>query len=244
MFDWYAQLAALRALPTVAVSALEEQGFAIVPGAVAPDATQRLAEDYDAAFASARADDIRVGTTSTRLTDLFNRGRVFEELVTFSPLLEACCRVIGQPFKLSSFAGRTVRAGAHDQGLHVDVRRDSADWPLVGFILMVDEFRSDNGATRFVPGSQRLLETPEDAMRDVFGDHAQQRLACGPAGSLLVFNGSTWHGHTANTSQGPRRSLQGAFIPRSGRAATDFTARMTADTRRRLDPLARYVLAL
>lgn len=35
------------------------------------------------------------------------------------------------------------------------MRRDSADWPLVGFILMIDEFRPDNGATRFVPGSHR-----------------------------------------------------------------------------------------
>jgi hypothetical protein len=29
--------------------------------------------------------------------------------------------------------------------------RDSVDWPLVGFILMIDEFRADNGATRFAP---------------------------------------------------------------------------------------------
>ena len=31
-------------------------------------------------------------------------------------------------------------------------RASPKDWPLVGFILMVDEFRPDNGATRFVPG--------------------------------------------------------------------------------------------
>ncbi len=69
-------------------------------------------------------------------------------------------------------------------------------------------------------------------------------LACGEAGSLLVFNGSAWHGHTANTSSGPRRSLQGAFIPREGRAGTDFAARMQPETRARLGPVAQYVLAL
>jgi hypothetical protein len=26
-------------------------------------------------------------------------------------------------------------------------------------------------------------------------------LACGPAGSIIIFHGSTWHGHTANTFQ-------------------------------------------
>jgi ectoine hydroxylase-related dioxygenase (phytanoyl-CoA dioxygenase family) len=87
--------------------------------------------------------------------------------------------------------------------MHVDVPRDSADWPLLGFILMVDEFRPENGATRFVPGSHRWAGTPEDTISDLRAEHDGQVLACGPAGSLLIFNGSAWHGHTANTSGGP-----------------------------------------
>ena len=244
MLDWDAHLADRHQLPMDAATALDERGFAILPGPVLPHAMTRLANDYEAAFASARGEDIRVGSTTTKLSDPAGFGRVFDELVFFPPLLEACCRVIGQPFKLSSFMGRTLRAGSPSQELHVDVRRDSADWPLLGFILMVDDFRPDNGATRFVPGSHRLIETPEETMRDVRTDHEQQTLACAAAGSLLVFNGSSWHGHTANTSHGPRRSIQGAFIPRNGQAATDFAARLPAETRSRLSPLARHVLAL
>jgi ectoine hydroxylase-related dioxygenase (phytanoyl-CoA dioxygenase family) len=169
---------------------------------------------------------------------------VFDDLYVFPPLLQACRRVIGRPFKLSSLLARTLRPGSPAQELHVDVRRDSADWPLLGFILMVDGFRPDNGATRFVPGSHRWPGTPEDTVPDPLAEHEGEVLACGRAGSLLVFDGSTWHGHTANTSSGPRRSLQGAFIPRDGRAATDFAARMHPETRARLGPLARHVLAL
>lgn len=109
---------------------------------------------------------------------------------------------------------------------------------------MVDDFRPDNGATRFVPSSHRWPRAPGDSMTDVVAEHDRQVLARGSAGSLLVFNGSTWHGHTANESSEPRRSLQGAFIPRDGHAATDFAARMRPETRKRLGPLARYVLAL
>lgn len=98
------------------------------------------------------------------------------------------------------------------QELHVDVHRDSADWPLVGFILMIDEFRSDNGATRFVPGTHRESGVPEKGMTDRRVDVDGQVLASGPAGSLIIFNGSAWHGHTANRCDEPRRSLQGAFI--------------------------------
>jgi ectoine hydroxylase-related dioxygenase (phytanoyl-CoA dioxygenase family) len=179
-----------------------------------------------------------------RASDFVNRGSGFEALYVFPPLLEACCRVIGRPFKLSSFHARTLRSGAPAEELHVDVRHRSPDWPLLGFILMVDEFRPDDGATRFVPGSHHWAGAPAETLSDRRAEHPGQVLACGAAGSLLVFNGSAWHGHTANTSSGPRRSLQGAFIPRDGHAGTDFAARMQPDTHARLGPLARHVLAL
>ena len=227
-----------------AASELQERGFVVLPGPVPPGRVERLANAYSVAMASATTDDVKIGSTSTRVSDFVNRGPEFDALYIFPPLLEACCVVIGRPFKLSSLHARTVRPCAPAQDLHVDVQRDSADWPLLGFILMVDEFRPDNGATRFVPGSHRWPGTPADSISDLRAEHAGQVLACGDAGSLLVFNGSVWHGHTANPSSGPRRSIQGAFIPRDGRAGTDFAANMRPETRARLGPLARQVLAL
>jgi ectoine hydroxylase-related dioxygenase (phytanoyl-CoA dioxygenase family) len=226
------------------LSALHDSGFVLMRDAVAPERLKSLVAAYDAALASASRDDVRHGSTSTRVSDFVNRGGAFEAVYMFPPLLRACHSVIAGPFKLSSFLSRSLRPGAAAQELHADVRRDSADWPLVGFILMIDEFRPDNGATRFVPGSHRWAGLPEHDLADVHADHPQQVLACGPAGSLLVFNGSAWHGHTANRSTEPRRSLQGAFIPRDGRAATDFGARMQRETFDKLTPLARQILAL
>ena len=233
MSDWFNTLASGSELPMDAAAALQERGFVVLPGP--PVGVKRLAHAYTAAVASASADDVRIGSTSTRVSDFVNRGAEFDALYVFPPLLEACCLVIGRPFKLSSFHARTVRPCTPAQDLHVDVSRDSDDWPLLGFILMVDEFRPDNGATRFVPGSHRWPGTPADSM---------SVLACGCAGSLLIFNGSAWHGHAANRSSSPRRSLQGAFIPRDGRAGTDFAAGMRPETRARLGPIARQVLAL
>ena len=242
--DWFDTLAAGTELSMSAVSELQERGFVVLPGPVPFDGMKVLVDAYDAGVASATGGDIRIGSTTTRVSDFVNRGTEFDDVYVFPPLLEACCRIIGRPFKLSSMHARTLRTGMPAQKLHVDVRRDSADWPLVGFILMVDEFRHDNGSTRFLPGSHRWSGTPEDTLSDPLAEHDGQVLATGSAGSLLVFNGSAWHGHTANTSTGPRRSLQGAFIPRNGRAGTDFGARMRPATRQRLGPLARYVLAL
>ena len=242
--DWFGTLAEWSVLGSDAVSELQERGFAILPDAVPYGEMEQLAAAYDAAVASATGDDISIGSTSTRVTDFVNRGAEFERLYVWPPLLEACCRVIARPFKLSALHARTLPPGAPGQALHVDVGRHSSEWPLVGFILMVDDFRPDNGATRFVPGSHRWPRAPRDSMTDVVAEHDRQVLACGSAGSLLVFNGSTWHGHTANVSNEPRRSLQGAFVPRDGQAATDFAARIQPETRERLGPLAGYVLAL
>lgn len=244
MGDIFAEVTSACALPPGVHSELKERGFVVMPHVMSSEGLKALTAAYTAAMATAIGDDVRHGSTSTRVTDFVNRGAEFDGLYLFPALLEACGQIIGQAFKLSSFSARTLRPRSSPQELHVDVRRDSADWPLVGFILMVDEFRPDNGATRFVPGSHLWENLPEHAMADVYADHPQQELACGSAGSLLIFNGSAWHGHTSNQSDGPRRSLQGAYIPRAGQAAIDFAARMQPQTYQRLSPLARRVLSL
>jgi hypothetical protein len=241
MDHWFSHLAAGGQLSDASARQLHNHGFVVLPGPIGE--IDRLGLDYDAAVTSADAADVKTGKTTTRVVDFVNRGSRFSDLYVFPPLLEACCRIIGRPFKLSSMHARTLRRCASAQDLHVDVQWGSPDWPLVGFILMVDEFRPNNGATRFVPGSHRSSGAPEQFKpNDPQADCLGQVLACGAAGSLIIFNGSTWHGYSANTSGKPRRSLQGAFIPCEGHAGTDFASRMCADTHVRLSPLARYLL--
>ena len=242
--DWFNTLSEVRELSPSAASALDEHGFTVIDGPVPSSQMQTFAEAYDAAINLATGDDVRVGSTTTRVSDFVNRGAAFDDIYVYPRLLEACCRVIGRPFKLSSLLARTLRPHEPAQGLHVDVQAASADWPLFGFVLMIDEFRPDNGATRFVPGSHRQPGPPNGVSADPAADHPEQVLACGPAGSLVIFDGSTWHGHSANSSDHPRRSLQGFFVPRAGHAATNFRGRMPPETWRRLSPLAKYLLSI
>jgi ectoine hydroxylase-related dioxygenase (phytanoyl-CoA dioxygenase family) len=109
---------------------------------------------------------------------------------------------------------------------------------------MVDEFRRDNGATRFVRGSHLWSAIPTDRVSDLKADDPGQVLACGPAGSIIVFNGSLWHGHTVNRSGKPRRSLQGAYIRRDAEFGENLRVRMLPETLSRISPLAKYVLGV
>lgn len=243
MDEWFNVIAGGGELSPGALQDLRDVGFVVIPGPVAPDGLAQLANAYDSAVACAMADDISVGSTTTRIHDFVNRGSEFDGLYVYQPVLEACCRIIGQPFKLSTMLARTVRPHSQGQGLHVDFKRDADGWPMVGFIFMVDEFRCDNGATRFVPGSHRWSTIPGDHIDDHLDDEGQVQ-ACGPAGSVVIYNGSVWHGHATNRSGEPRRSIQGAYIRRETEAGVNLAARMRPETLARIGPLAKYLLAV
>jgi ectoine hydroxylase-related dioxygenase (phytanoyl-CoA dioxygenase family) len=184
---------------------LRKAGFVVVPDILSGDRLTDLARVYDLAVARAEPPDLRVGRDTTRLHGLVNHGDEFARLSLHPLVLSACRAVIGQACRLSALLARTVRPSARAGALHVDVEADAEGWPMVGFILMVDAFSGDNGATRFVPGSHEWSGAPVD-------DQAGQVLALGAAGSLVIYNGSVWHGHSANRTDRQRRSVQGAYI--------------------------------
>jgi hypothetical protein len=73
MSDWFSTLAAGSELPMDAASELQERGFVVLPGAVPSGRVERLANAYNAAMASVTVDDVKIGSTSTRLSDFVNR---------------------------------------------------------------------------------------------------------------------------------------------------------------------------
>lgn len=215
---------------------LRDDGFCIVPGPIPPQELDQVASAYDDAMREADATDRREGSTTIRVLDFVNRSAKFDPIYIHGPLLAACCQILKQPFKLSTMMGRTLLPGKPAQQLHVDYPSDGLGWPMTGFIFMIDEFRSDNGATCFLPGShgKELIRTSDSRLVP----------ACGPAGSMIIYNGSVWHGHGANTTREPRRSVQGAFIRREAAGATDFTSRMRFEILQRIGPVAKYLLAI
>ena len=224
-------------LPQRASEALHRDGFAVVPGPVAAAELQMLADAYDKAVLEADPSDTKHGSTTTRVDDLVNRGAEFDCIYVHPPLLDACRRVFAQPFKLSTMLARTLRPGSPAQKLHQDFPRDEAGSTMVGFILMIDEFRTDNGATCFLPGSHQW---PRAAADDVA--RASPVPACGPAGSMIVYNGSVWHGHGRNETLSHRRSIQGAFIRCDLNSGFNLASRMRPETLFRIGRLARYLI--
>jgi hypothetical protein len=243
MDEYFSTIAAESKLPENIARQLADSGYVVIEGPVAHNKCEQLAKAYDAAVLAAHPDDVRI-SSSTRISDFVNRGPDFDELYIYAPLLAACCQIIALPFRLSTMHARTLDPGTPVESLHVDFKREDDGWPMVGFIIMVDEFRSDNGATRFVPGSHLASSVPGDLMKDPTAAYDGEVLACGPAGSIIIYNGSVWHGWTANRSNKPRRSIQGAFIRRECQSGVNLRARMRPETLGRIGGLAKYLLDL
>ena len=232
MDNWFASISKETQLSSEAAYALQTDGFIVLPGPVPEAGLAKLAHLFDEAISGAAPDDIKVGSTTTRVRDFVNRDAAFDELYLYPPMLQACCRVIGQPFKLSTMHARTVRPRTPAQRLHADFPSDVRGWPMVGFILMIDDFTPENGATCFALGSQG---------KEVLPASSSLVQVCGPSGSVIVFNGSVWHGHGPNLTDTPRRSIQGAYIRRT---EASVPARMRPETLDRIGALARYLLTV
>src|SRR4051812_20214467 len=164
MDKWFRKLAEFH-LPEELERQLRDVGYVVIKGPVAHDKIAQMADAYDAAVLTADPADRSV-STSTRVHDFVNRGPDFDELYIYGPLLAACCEVIGRPFKLSTMRSRTLEPGTPTEELHADFKRYDEGWPMIGFILMIDEFTSENGATRFVPGSHLSSLSPAEVMTD------------------------------------------------------------------------------
>jgi len=96
MDDWFGLIDTGCKLSSRAVQDLCAAGFVGIPGPVAPDRLEQFAEAYDSAVMCAAADEVSTGRSTTRVDDFGNRGVEFDGLYLYGPVLEACCRIIGQ----------------------------------------------------------------------------------------------------------------------------------------------------
>ena len=195
--DWFQQICSGNTLPTQSLRQLVESGLVVVPGPLSGDPFNELTAAYDEVMAVAAGSDFKIASSTTRVSDLLNYASVFDDVYLYPSLLEACSHIIGEPFKLSSFLARTLRGGTPAQELHADLARGSEDAPLLGFILMIDSFREGNGATRFVPKSHNWTHLPCDRLSDARAKYSGEVLGCGECGTMIIFDGAVWHGHTS-----------------------------------------------
>ena len=182
-----------------------------------------------------------------RLANLVNKGAVFQEMILHSIVLELVESVLGDRFKLSSLNARQVLPGCDQpQPLHADMAAipDEAGFWVCNTIWMLDDFTSENGAPRIVPRSHRFNALPAERIEDLNAAHPDEKVICGPAGSVIVMNAHAWHGGMPNRTDNSRTAVH-AFYARWDKPQQQYQRRLLdSDLQASFSPHLRQLLAL
>jgi ectoine hydroxylase-related dioxygenase (phytanoyl-CoA dioxygenase family) len=182
-----------------------------------------------------------------RLANLVDKGEVFERVIALPALLGYVAHVLGPGLKLSSLNARSVPPGfAAPQPLHADMGAvaDEKGYWVCNTVWMLDDFTSDNGAIRVVPGSHAWRRLPQEALADPRAPHPREVLVTGRAGTVVVMNAHLWHGGMGNHTAAPRTALH-AFYARRDRPQQQYQKRLLRpEVQARLSPALRWLLAL
>jgi hypothetical protein len=237
-------------IPTGHGRLLDEQGYVRLEGFIVPERRKRLVDRIEALFAieGERAGaEFRQEPGARRLANLVDKGEVFVDAILDPTVLEHIGHVLGPRFKLSSLNARSANPGSEEaQPLHVDAGAlpDERGYWVCNSVWMLDDFTTDNGALRVVPGSHRWGRRPQDALEDPRRAHPQEALVTGRAGDLVVMNSHLWHGGTANRTARPRLALH-AFYCRWDKPQQQYQkALLRPETQAALPAAARALLAL
>lgn len=192
--------------------ALDRQGYFVAEKVIDAQGLQALRQAFESLYQANREAGARKKGTRHVEGWLEAEPELMRPLVTHPLLLAAAWRVIARPFGLGQLHGREPLPGFGGQGLHADWGYDGqpGQYHVINSLWLLDDFTSENGATRVVPGSHLL--PPQRRQPGAEAKHPQQQLVLAPAGSALIFNGHLWHGGTRNHSGAARRAIQCGFV--------------------------------
>lgn len=187
------------------VAKIEADGYAIVENAIAADLVDALVEDLgrlERERGIAPAKNRFEGTKTVRIYNLLVHGALYERIPVHENILPIVERVLDPGCLVSSLSSIAICGDERPQPLHADDQLIPIPRPHVPLVCntmwALTDFTDANGATRIVPGSHKWKEVP-----DYFGTHESVPAAM-PKGSVMVYNGSLWHGGGANRT-GQRR---------------------------------------
>jgi ectoine hydroxylase-related dioxygenase (phytanoyl-CoA dioxygenase family) len=178
------------------------------------------------------------GFDTRRIYALFAKVRGFDELATHPLLLGVLDRVLGH-HQLSGPVGIDIGPGETAQGLHRDDVVYPLPWPHQQVVLntmwALDDFTVDNGATVIVPGSHRSAPGEMPDADEVIA-------ATMPAGSVMFYVGTVWHGGGANHTDQRRLGVILEYVAAWLRAQENHVTAVPVEVMKTLSPRLQELL--
>ena len=190
------------------VQAVADNGYTIVEQAIEPellDALHRDLRDLERFFEVEPAANSFEGHHTLRLYNLLAFGRIFEQVPVHANVLPIVESVLDPGCLISSLSSISIEPGETAQPIHADDQLIPIPKPhpptVCNSMWALTDFTEANGATRLVPGTHLADHSPD------YGAHYDSIAAEMPAGSVLIWHGSLWHGGGANTTDETRMGI-------------------------------------
>lgn len=182
---------------------------------------------------------------SQRIWNLPNKLEQIGDLIEHPIMLPLVRAILGNDCVLSDISVNRIGPNAEDGGpWHIDAPLTQIPEPLPDIPLtvqnawMLDDFTTENGATRLVPGSHKRRKKPGWG-----SDHEEGEIIVNaPAGSMAMWLSHTWHRSGPNLTNKPRSAILGYFCRSWVKPFSDYTRSMSDDVIKRYSPTARYLL--
>jgi ectoine hydroxylase-related dioxygenase (phytanoyl-CoA dioxygenase family) len=179
---------------------LRRDGFTVVEGAFSRDFADELLADLarlERELGEGPGKNLFEGLRTVRIYNLLARGELYERIPVHEDVLSLVQEVLDKGCLVSSLSAIAIGPGEVAQPIHADDMLMPLEKPHVPVVCntmwALTDFTEENGATRLLPGTHRAPGNPE------LGKAYEGSVAAVmPKGSILVFDGSIWHGGGAN----------------------------------------------
>jgi ectoine hydroxylase-related dioxygenase (phytanoyl-CoA dioxygenase family) len=180
---------------------IDRDGYTILEGVIEPELRDALTDDLvrlEGFYGVTPSDNGFEGTRTVRIYNLLALGKLYEGIPVHTNVLPVVEGVLDDGCLVSSLSSIAIDPGESAQPIHADDQLIPLTKPHVPTVCntmwALTDFTEANGATRIIPGSHRRDHSPD------FGAPYDSIAAEMPAGSVLVWHGSLWHGGGANTT--------------------------------------------
>lgn len=207
---------------------LERDGYVIVERLIPEPLLRAIRDDVRPRFKHPAGRNNFEGFKTQRLYAVPEKTFVCNPLVEHPLVLGLLDRLFEPNYLLSQLQVIDILPGEAQQPLHYD---DAFyPWPRprralgAATIFAIDDFTEDNGATVVIPKSHTWPDRPPTEE-----DEALAIPAVMPAGSMLLFLGTLWHGGGHNRSDGRRLCVTAQYCAPFLRTQENYSLSISRD---------------
>lgn len=184
---------------------IESQGYTILPDVIDSEKVAAIAADLERLERELKIEPHNnpfEGKDTVRIYNLLVHGPLYAEFAIHPTILPIVEGVLSSSCLISSLSSIAIRGGEAAQPIHADDQVIPLKKPhraiVCNTMWAITDFTEENGATRIIPGSHKRDHNP------AFGTKYESDAAEMKAGSVMIFNGSMWHGGGANQTSNRR----------------------------------------